>query len=172
MTTVVSLFTGAYILNWQTYFPGTVLQYAPSFDGRVVVYPTDKNLRDYLSWRQVDQHVNNLYNTTFWALQLLEPKCNEKEGGGGQKSRKEKLTAEQAELRLRGSFSPEKHDILYLEYGINYNSEPEIFKKGTVLVYETTSEGRKKKRGAVVEKYVDLIGEGFWREHSYILDDD
>ena len=24
------------------------------FDGRVVLYPTEKNLRDYLSWRQAD----------------------------------------------------------------------------------------------------------------------
>lgn len=33
---------------------GVPLQYAPVFDGRVVSYPTDENLRDYLSWRQVD----------------------------------------------------------------------------------------------------------------------
>jgi tRNA(His) 5'-end guanylyltransferase len=30
------------------------LQYAPQFDGRVVCYPSLKNLRDYLSWRQAD----------------------------------------------------------------------------------------------------------------------
>lgn len=64
----------------------------PTFDGRAVVYPTRQNLRDYLSWRHVDcsfpfcllhgrsrwylgeadagatGHINNLYNTTFWAL--------------------------------------------------------------------------------------------------------
>lgn len=58
----------------------------PSFDGRVVQYPSMANLRDYMSWRQVDckwgiwcvckardlymrsGHINNLYNTTFWAL--------------------------------------------------------------------------------------------------------
>lgn len=61
----------------------------PSFDGRVVQYPSVVNLRDYMSWRQVDckwkvlvsmegdgdrglymrsGHINNLYNTTFWAL--------------------------------------------------------------------------------------------------------
>ena len=58
----------------------------PSFDGRVVLYPSSSNLRDYMSWRQVDcksiaaarktqtmlkyfvGHINNLYNTTFWAL--------------------------------------------------------------------------------------------------------
>lgn len=28
----------------------------------------DNNLRDYLSWRQADVHINNLYNTCFWNL--------------------------------------------------------------------------------------------------------
>ena len=38
------------------------------FDGRVVLYPTEKNLRDYLSWRQADckllkpQHKSALLN--------------------------------------------------------------------------------------------------------------
>ena len=58
----------------------------PAFDGRVVLYPAVSNLRDYMSWRQVDctsscplraeltipkyvpGHINNLHNTTFWAL--------------------------------------------------------------------------------------------------------
>jgi tRNA(His) guanylyltransferase len=34
----------------------------------VVLYPSLKNVQDYLSWRQCDCHINNLYNTTFWAL--------------------------------------------------------------------------------------------------------
>jgi len=63
------------------------LKYPPSFDGRIVLYPTEKAVRDYFSWRQADSeylslesfprelesvhriaHINNLYNTAFWAL--------------------------------------------------------------------------------------------------------
>eukprot|EP00955_Chlamydomonas_euryale_P009499 101406-Chlamydomonas_euryale.AAC.9 len=44
------------------------LKASPMFDGRTVLYPTEKVLRDYLSWRQVDTHINNQYNTCFWAL--------------------------------------------------------------------------------------------------------
>jgi len=63
------------------------LRYPPSFDGRIVLYPTEKVVRDYFSWRQADSeclslellpvelesvrriaHINNLYNTAFWAL--------------------------------------------------------------------------------------------------------
>ena len=30
------------------------MQYPPTFDARVVLYPSEQNLRDYLSWRQAD----------------------------------------------------------------------------------------------------------------------
>jgi tRNA(His) guanylyltransferase len=40
----------------------------PSFDARLVSYPNLKSLRDYFSWRQVDCHINNLYNYCFWLL--------------------------------------------------------------------------------------------------------
>uniref|UniRef100_A0AAG5DXE3 Probable tRNA(His) guanylyltransferase n=1 Tax=Anopheles atroparvus TaxID=41427 RepID=A0AAG5DXE3_ANOAO len=67
---VASLFTSAYMFHWDRIFHSRslVIRYPPSFDARAVLYPTDDNLRDYLSWRQADVHVNNLYNTTFWNL--------------------------------------------------------------------------------------------------------
>lgn len=70
MSIVNSLFTSAYVFHWPRFLRGKELYYSPSFDARVVLYPTDKNLRDYLSWRQADVHVNNLYNTCFWNLIL------------------------------------------------------------------------------------------------------
>ena len=55
MTNVVSMFSSSFVFHWAKHFPGEVpLQYPPAFDGRVVLYPTDQNLRDYLSWRQAD----------------------------------------------------------------------------------------------------------------------
>lgn len=65
---VNSLFTAAYVYYWNHFFAFKKLWCLPGFDGRVVIYPTDENLRDYLSWRQADTHINNLYNTVFWAL--------------------------------------------------------------------------------------------------------
>lgn len=70
MTNVNSLFASSYVYHWPRFFQGKELYYPPSFDARVVLYPTDKNLRDYLAWRQADAHVNNLYNTCFWNLVL------------------------------------------------------------------------------------------------------
>ena len=82
---MVSTFTAHYVFAWSRYFQHAPLTAPlPSFDGRAVCYPSDVNLRNYLSWRQVDckctgrapdfplltnlGHINNLYNTTFWAL--------------------------------------------------------------------------------------------------------
>lgn len=69
-TNVCSLFTSAFVYHWSEYFDTAKPQYPPVFDGRTVLYPSDHNMRDYLSWRQADCHINNLYNTTFWALVL------------------------------------------------------------------------------------------------------
>lgn len=71
MTYVCSLFSSSYVFFWSSCFDSdTPLKYPPAFDARVVLYPTTANLRDYLSWRQADCHINNLYNTAFWALVL------------------------------------------------------------------------------------------------------
>ncbi|KAG9096620.1 tRNA-His guanylyltransferase [Ceratobasidium sp. UAMH 11750] len=118
---LTSLFTSAYVFHWKTFFPDTTLTYPPSFDGRVILYPGKQEVRDYFAWRQADTHINNLYNTTFWALV--------QQGG---------MTAREAETRLKGTLSKDKHEILFQDFGINYNALPERFKKGSVLVREVT----------------------------------
>lgn len=63
-TLLLSLFTSAYTYYWSDYFPpneeepeGKKLLYPPSFDARVVCYPSEKEIRDYFSWRQVDSEL-------------------------------------------------------------------------------------------------------------------
>jgi len=69
VSTVVSLFTSAYVYYWKDYFPDSSRPlYPPVFDGRAVLYPSDVEMKDYFAWRQADTHINNLYNTSFWAL--------------------------------------------------------------------------------------------------------
>lgn len=120
VSTVVSLFTANYVKLWDKFFPDKELEikHLPTFDGRAIVYPNIKIIKDYISWRFVDTHINNLYNTTFWTLVL--------KGG---------LTTVEAEKRLSGSFSADKNEILFKEFNINYNNEPDIFKKGS-LIYQ------------------------------------
>lgn len=61
----MSAFSSAYVYHWKHYFV-TEMKEIPTFDSRIVTYPNEKCLQDYFRWRQVDCHVNNLYNTLFW----------------------------------------------------------------------------------------------------------
>ncbi|CAD6969290.1 unnamed protein product [Tilletia controversa] len=172
VTHVVSLFTGAYIFHWSRYMPNTPLQRPPSFDGRLVMYPSSKEVRDYFSWRQVDTHINNLYNTAFWALV--------QQGG---------MTERQANEELSRTISAQKHEILYKRFEINYDRLPQMFRKGTTLVWQVSlplsmAEGasapdRKDKaatpasttatvkpRKVLRTLHVDIIGEAFWSAAS------
>lgn len=121
LSTILSTFTALYIHHWPTFFPDTPLQtsYMPTFDARTVLYPTIANLRDYLSWRQVDCHINNLYNTTFWTMRSRSGK-----------------TARYVEQELKGTVASDKNEILWGRYGINYNKEEAMFRKGSVVCRE------------------------------------
>ncbi|KAH9220654.1 tRNAHis guanylyltransferase-like protein Thg1 [Leptodontidium sp. 2 PMI_412] len=183
VTTIVSTFTAYYVHLWSTHFPDVPLTAPlPSFDGRAVQYPSVQNLRDYMSWRQVDCHINNLYNTTFWALI---------QNGG--------FDAKSAEKELAGSLSADKNEILFSRYKINYNNEPEIYKKGSVVFrdYEMvepgtapeiidedsaktvdeialskTQEEKDRKRRAkarITVQHVDIIKDEFWERRPWLL---
>jgi tRNA(His) guanylyltransferase len=166
---------------------------APMFDGRAVLYPSEAVLRDYLSWRQVDTHINNQasrqcvlwtlaremgrwprliptcfgpprlaqYNTCFWALV--------KQGG---------RTPTDAQNELKGTDVNFKNEMLFSEFGINYNALPEQFKKGSIVirrkcivVVKTDAEGRPIERERVepVVLHCDIIRDEFWREHPELL---
>ncbi|KAL6713868.1 tRNA-His guanylyltransferase [Lecanora helva] len=153
----------------------------PSFDGRVVLYPSSANLRDYMSWRQADCHINNLYNTTFWALIH--------QGG---------LDAKQAEEKLKGTVASDKHEVLFSNYRINYNNEPEMFKKGSMIYrdHDTASlkhkiEGaaigvsddwnsemsknqrdkqrKRQSKAKIVVEHLDIIKDDFWRQRPWLI---
>ncbi|KAK2834325.1 hypothetical protein Q7C36_015026 [Tachysurus vachellii] len=171
MTHVASQFSSSYVFYWKEYFGEQPLLYPPGFDGRVVLYPTNRNLKDYLSWRQADCHINNLYNTAFWTLV--------QKGG---------LSTTQAEERLNGSLSADKNEMLFSEFNINYNNESALHRKGTTLIWEKVDEtstktislpkeGEKevtftRSRRKVTALNCDIIGDLFWEEHSDILEED
>ncbi|KAK4461904.1 tRNA guanylyltransferase [Cladorrhinum samala] len=181
VSTVVSTFSAYYVHYWSTYFPETPLSPPlPSFDGRAVCYPSVQNLRDYMSWRQADCHINNLYNTTFWALI--------QQGG---------IEALEAEKMLKGTLAADKNEILWSKFNINYNNESEIYKKGSVIFrdYELVQPGthntatevdkqaqpiqqsknqvdkERKLRGKaqIVVEHLDIIKDDFWDQRPWLL---
>jgi tRNA(His) guanylyltransferase len=162
MSNVNSLFTSAYVYNWDRWFQDKALKYTPSFDARIVLYPNDQTIKDYLSWRQADVHINNLYNTAFWNLVLQA-----------------NFTNVEAEARLRGTLSSEKNELLFSEFDINYNNLPPMYRKGTILLRKNIpipnhvgkdEQQKPKTRQLIVPIYDDLIKEKFWEVNSEILD--
>lgn len=170
---IVTLFAAtmasAYQYIWNKKFPEKPIQQErlPIFDARAVLYPSARHVVDYFSWRQVDCHINNLYNTTFWSLV--------QKGG---------MTPKEAENRLIGTVSSDKHEILFKEFGINYNNEPEVFKKGTLLVRELETGSvdetelssrqkqrmEKKRRLAKISVYhIDVVKGDFWEQRPWLL---
>eukprot|EP01104_Vermistella_antarctica_P001565 TRINITY_DN1162_c0_g1_i2.p1 TRINITY_DN1162_c0_g1~~TRINITY_DN1162_c0_g1_i2.p1 ORF type:complete len:301 (-),score=79.38 TRINITY_DN1162_c0_g1_i2:23-925(-) len=202
-TNIVSLFASNFVFHWKAFFPDRALQYPPTFDARCVCYPSKKTLRDYLSWRQADCHINNLYNTTFWCLvnkykgmptdeatgtSLAPPPRDaviDGGGGGGGDCEKGSITFEKscqmAGERLRGTVSSEKNEIMFSEFGLNYNQLHEIYKKGSVLIKgkvlekaidSRTGEEIDRLRKGVVLLHVDVIGDAFWKERPALLRSD
>ncbi|KAH9554068.1 hypothetical protein CY35_08G045500 [Sphagnum magellanicum] len=137
----------------------TELQYAATFDGRAVCYPSESILRDYLSWRQVDCHINNQYNTCFWKLV-----------GSG-------MSTAEAQNTLKGTTADVKNNLLFEKFNINYNNIPPIFRKGSIVYRKQMDEVVKVEKGEVIKRlrahivveHEDIIHDGFWTAHSYIL---
>ncbi|KAE9604753.1 hypothetical protein Lal_00010855 [Lupinus albus] len=157
ISAIVSFFTSTYVMRWKDFFPNRKLNYPPSFDGRAVCYPSTEILRDYLSWRQVDCHINNQYNTCFWKLVA---------------SGKSKREAQQS---LKGAQLQTKIE----ELAIDYNQLPIMFRQGSSVFWDRVDivvihqENGKSSEcyGKVIVEHIDIIGSTFWLEHPDILDE-
>ncbi|KAL2932094.1 tRNA(His) guanylyltransferase 1 [Bienertia sinuspersici] len=149
VSAIVSFFSSKYISKWNEFFMEKEMEYPPSFDGRAVCYPTSKILRDYLSWRQVDCHINNQYNTCFWTL------VDFKERTSGHQNKRCKS---EAQNELKGTQTEQKNDLL-TKYGIDYTALPDIFRLGSCVFRDKE----------IVIEHCNIIDDGFWEAHPWIL---
>lgn len=153
-TSFVSYFASSFVYLWPKYFPDQPLLEPPAFDGRCIVFPSDENLRDYLSWRQADTHINHLLNCCFWALV-------DRKG----------LAPKEAQNTINGTSSAQKHEILF-GAGVNYNNEPEQYRKGTFLFWSAVgrTETGEKIKAELQEVYTDIIQDvPFWETNKHLL---
>ena len=71
---------------------------------------------------------------------------------------------------LKGTFSKDKNEILFKDYGINYNNEPVMFRKGTTLIRKLIlSKNDDTMHQYILQFNCDIIGDNFWKENSEIL---
>lgn len=141
---ITSLFTSSFVFHWPTFFPASPLRpdNLPSFDGRCVAYPTDAIVKDYFRWRQVDVHINNLYNTCFWALVHEYSKPSAEQSQQAQAALSEKSARERAHAEMNSTYasSAAKHELLFARFARNYNDEPAQWRKGSILLWTTTTQ--------------------------------
>ena len=151
------------MFHFPKHFPEQKLKAVPLFDGRLVCYPTEENLRDYFSWRQADCHINNLYNTCFWSL-----------------VQKDGVSQEEAHNTLKNTFSDFKNEMLFNKYNINYAKIEPVYRKGSILIrlpadfYEPESEkveeSIERPLNAEEQKFIELNEEEEFAEKAHKLD--
>jgi len=62
----------------------------------------------------------------------------------------------EVEEALKGTLTSDKNEILWARYGINYNDEQEIFRKGSVVFREVRSGSYLLERGMVIVDSSDV----------------
>jgi tRNA(His) guanylyltransferase len=109
------------------------------------------------------------------------------------------VDAKEAEKELAGSLAADKNEILFSRFKINYNNEPEIYKKGSVVFrdYELEEPGvsvgvldedlamtveqvessktqdekdrKKRAKARITIQHVDIIKDEFWERRPWLL---
>lgn len=79
------------------------------------------------------------------------------------------MCVSQAEEKLRGTLASHKNELLFQEFGINYNNEPQLFRKGTTLIRKLVPDGSGRLKSAVVPLVDDIISDRFWKENPEVI---
>ncbi|KIZ00415.1 tRNA(His) guanylyltransferase [Monoraphidium neglectum] len=192
VSVVASCFAANYVRWWGNLMGGTPLRTTPVFDGRAVCYPDAATLRDYLSWRQADCHINNqarrqgrFCTRGAGEASLGARLCSEAASARGDPYNtpywelvKSGLKPPDAQAALSGSDAGFKNELLFSRFGINYNELPEQFRKGSVVVrrrervvvkHRDDGTPVERERPGLAVLHCDIIGERFWQEHPDIL---
>ena len=63
------------------------------------------------------------------------------------------LSTKDAHAKLKGTLSKDKHEMLFSEFKCNYNDEPDIYKRGNILI--RLSELKKRDKKAEIKQSED-----------------
>ena len=78
-------------------------------------------------------HINNLYNTCFWAL--VHSGLSTKEANATLQVRR---PIARMAAHVQGTESKDKNEMLFSRFGLNYNALPDIFRKGSTIARAET----------------------------------
>lgn len=95
-----------------------------AFDCRISQLPTQRKVIDYFRWRNEDAHRNALNAYCYWSM------------------RKQGMSAKEADHKLKGQSVAAKNELLFSQFGINFNEVPNWQKRGIGLYWgEKETEG-------------------------------
>ncbi|GAA0164376.1 hypothetical protein LIER_20029 [Lithospermum erythrorhizon] len=172
VSVITSFFTSLYVMKWKEFFFLTKLEFSPYFDGRAICYPSNKILLDYLTWRQIDCKINDMYNTCFSVLVKSGGCLN----GTLTQDKKPGMTKTEAHKYLKGTQTREKIKLLK-RFGIDYSKLPLMFRLGSSVFWDEERTTNKMKGvlemsdKKVVVDYINIIDKTLWNEHPHILMD-
>lgn len=161
LSLVVSNFTSNYVFNWSCYFDKK-LEYPPSFRGETMLMPSESYLIKYILTKQHECYILNLNSTLYSALigQYKNYDQNECEDLSSidlanlknikLKTLKDKnctantLPNADALDLIRNEIKTiaDINEYLFKNFNINYNNEPEIFKKGSLIYFDSSDKIR------------------------------
>ena len=74
---------------------------------------------------------------------------------------------------MKGTLADFKNELLFNEFGINYNDIPARFRKGSVIIRRTQlvnkANGATKHKSVPTVLHVDIIKDQFWDENPEVL---
>lgn len=110
----------------------------PYFETQVFQLPNEAVLVNYFKTRQLMCHYNNLHATAFWKL-VYEKNLSKADAHEmlkviyGSYFGLDFFT----NCEFQGKTESDLNEILFNEFYVNYNNEPDIYRKGT-LIYKVT----------------------------------
>ena len=164
LSVVVSSFTSNYVFNWRAYFDDEQLKYPPAFKGSTMLLPSEESLISYLLTKQHECYILNLNATLYSALigryrsydsdasgscKLAEHQNGNSnnnsngnelasEGGDAPRNVRRPLSNEDALNLIKNEIDSisKINEFLFKKYAINYNNEPELFRKGSLIQFD------------------------------------
>lgn len=115
-STFSSYFASLFVRHWTDHFDNQLIQ-LPAFTGTCFVFPSFEHVREYLRLKQNECHNRHLNAVTFHALLSKHSDPSE--------------VVSLLKSKYAGKSS--KNELLFSDFQINYNNEPEVFRKGSFV---------------------------------------
>ncbi|KAM6546374.1 hypothetical protein CsatB_027110 [Cannabis sativa] len=146
---VVSFLTSVYVTKWKEFFHDKELRYPPSFRARVLsekAYGCDVTVHGF----SFTGHINNQHATCFHELV------------------KHGKTEKEAQQYLKESGKKEKHDLLFEQFGINYEKLP-VMTEDIVKYNESGAPVKRLRRKTSTVHSKNIVGKSFWNLYPKLL---